>query len=91
MGVGRALFLSRCSLPSVAGLPRQQLSDTAAGDAQSRSPAPSLPLTGFCAAAGPGGALSFLQKGTTSAMDHSCIGLLVPLALKPLEATLISL
>ena len=45
----------------------------------------------FCAAAGPGRALSSLQKGAASALDRSCIGLLVPLALKPLEATLISL
>lgn len=45
----------------------------------------------FCAAAGFGGALSSLQKGAASALDRSCVGLLVSLALKPLEATLISL
>lgn len=45
----------------------------------------------FSAAAGPGGALSSLQKGAASALDRSCVGLLVSLALKPLEATLISL
>ena len=60
-------------------------------EAPSHGPLLLFLLRVFCAAAGPGRALSSLQKKAASALDRLCIGLLVPLALKPLEATLISL